>query len=293
MKFNVKKVTIIMVIIMIGSFMIAAGIFYSTGGTTIKTAGSQDIDERASFDAGKISAIKVNSISSNVTLKTSDKIDSNVIDVHFYGTAIVNLKSSKPALDAKIIGDELDIQLLYPVNLNIFGIYSNDTKIDITIPKNYSQSIKKLDIKTTDANVSINEFSVGEFNFNTVSGNLKTESFTSEKYMIKSTSGDVNMINYIGEVTAETISGDVYLAHQFQHDLEGGLNIRTISGNVSLKLPQNSEFYLNLNSISGILSNEFPVKLINSGKNNIEGTVTSEKYKVIVKTTSGNIGLFY
>ena len=94
MKFNVKKVTIIMVIIMIGSFMIAAGIFYSTGGTTVKTAGSQDIDERASFDAGKISAIKINSASSDITLKTSENMDSNVIEVHLYGTAIVNLKSS-------------------------------------------------------------------------------------------------------------------------------------------------------------------------------------------------------
>jgi DUF4097 and DUF4098 domain-containing protein YvlB len=292
MKSNIKKAVIVLVIIMFGSFAVATIIFYTTGGTSIVSTGKQDIDSSAVFDIGKISSISINSISSDISISTVNK-EGNEINVHFYGTATANLKSAIPKLNAKLIGDELNIQLVYPKNLTIFGIYSTDTKIDVSIPKNYKDTIKKIDIKTTDANALIKELSSEEFNFNSTSGDLKTELFTSNKYNITTTSGDVKITGFIGAATVNTISGDVYLEHDYQHDLEGDLNVKTISGNASLKLPKNSEFYLKLNSISGILSNNFPITLKSAGKTDMEGIVGSDKYKVIVETVSGDTSLFY
>ncbi|MBM3701664.1 MAG: DUF4097 domain-containing protein [Actinobacteria bacterium] len=299
MKFNVKKFVIWLAIIMFASFAIAAIVLVITGDFSIAR---EQIDESKTFDVQGVNEIYIDTVSTDINIIPTDKEE---IEVHFYGEVSTNIKRVIPSLVAYKSGDELCIEIVYPKTFFI-GFNIQRTNLDVYIPED---SIEVLKIATVSADTGVSDLKVDKFSLNAVSGDFKGESLFAGDLKIASISGDTSLKEYTGDIDANNVSGDVVLEDGSQNDnikivtISGevyieqedssNMNIRTISGGVEINLSEDAQFYLKATTTSGNIETRFPIKMISSGRRDLEGIVGSDEKEINVSTISGDIDVDY
>jgi len=299
MKPNIKKLVFWLAIIMAASFGIAAVVLVVTGNFSVT---SEQIDKTKSFNAGEIEEINIDIISTDINIITSEDED---IKVHFYGEVSTNVKKDIPELMAYKSGDKLHIEIIQPKTIFI-GVSIWRTNLDIYIPEDSVEDIK---INTVSADTNIEDLEVDGFIYSSVSGDFKAKSLFARDLKLGSTSGDLNIENYTGNIDIKVTSGDVALNYGKQNDSIGvitvsgdvyikqdqpsNMNIRTTSGEVDIVFSEDAQFYLKATTVSGGIETEFPIKIISSGRRDLEGIVGSNDMAIIISTTSGDININY
>ena len=299
MKFNVKKFVMWLAIIMFASFATAAIILAVTGNLSIAI---EQIDESKTFNAGEINEISIDIASTDINIIPTDEEE---IRVHFYGEVSTNRKSEIPSLVAYKSGDELRIEIIQPKTVFV-GISVWRTNLDVYIPED---SIKILKMETVSADTNVSGLEVDKFNFSTVSGDFKGELLFASDLRLNSTSGDISLKDYAGNIDISNVSGDVVLEGGSQNDNieivvtsgevyieqedSSNMNIGTISGGVEINLSEDARFYLKAKTVSGDIENRFPIKITSSGRRDLEGIVGSDEREITISTTSGDIDLCY
>lgn len=123
-----------------------------------------------------------------------------------------------------------------------------------------------------------------------------------------SISGDVSVDGAQGDVRAHTVSGDVKLQHlrassltanSVSGDVEaqldaltgrGDLAFRSVSGDVTLEVPHNFDADLQLSTVSGDLSSDFPVTLNGGfGRRRIDARIGNGGRRLDISTVSGDV----
>ena len=96
-------------------------------------------------------------------------------------------------------------------------------------------------------------------------------------------------MDFTGNLKADSVSGDINVSYRI---FDNNIDVKTISGEVKIDLPQNAEFYLKTNTVSGEVVARFPITIISFNKmNQLEGTVGTGDNRIIVDTVSGDIYL--
>lgn len=299
MKFNVKKFVMWLAIIMFASFATAGIILAVTGNLSIAV---EQIDESKTFNTDEISEIYIDMVSTDINIIPTDEDE---IRVHFYGEVSTNRKREIPSLVAYRSGDELHIEIIQPKTI-LIGISIWRTKLDIYIPED---SIEVLKADTISSDTSVNNLKVDEFDLGTVSGDFKGESLFASDLRLNSISGDISLKEYKGDIDINNISGDVVLEGGRQNDNievvtvsgdvyieqedSSNMNIRTISGGVEINLSEDAQFYLKATTVSGDIETRFSIKIISSGRRDLEGMVGNGEKEINVGTTSGDINIDY
>jgi len=125
-----------------------------------------------------------------------------------------------------------------------------------------------------------------------------------------SVSGDVDVNGAHGDVSASSVSGDVRLdhlhatavrAHSVSGDVDvriddltgrGDLSFKSVSGNITLDVPQNFAADLSMSTVSGDINSDFPITL---GGNNrmsrrrLEARIGAGGRRLDVSTVSGDL----
>lgn len=281
---NIQKMVIWLVVIAAISLTIATIAFFSTENYMINFRDRNDfegnsIDEVKTFSIDQLKEISIHSVSSDVSVFSTDEED---IKIYFYGKSALKSEKLLPKLITNLEGSKLKIEIKYPKVL----FYNANVVLDVYIPQDYRENII---IDTVSADVDINNLDINNFQCKTVSGDLRIESLGSENLTLKTTSGDVNIMNFTGNLKADLVSGDIDVGYKV---FDNNVDIKTISGKVTIDLPQNAEFYLKTNTVSGEVVNKFPITIISFNKmNQLEGTVRTGDNRIIVYTVSGNIYL--
>lgn len=284
---------------MFASFAIAAIVLVITGDFSIAR---EQIDESKTFDVQGVNEIYIDTVSTDINIIPTDKEE---IEVHFYGEVSTNIKRVIPSLVAYKSGDELCIEIVYPKTFFI-GFNIQRTNLDVYIPED---SIEVLKIATVSADTGVSDLKVDKFSLNAVSGDFKGESLFAGDLKIASISGDTSLKEYTGDIDANNVSGDVVLEDGSQNDnikivtISGevyieqedssNMNIRTISGGVEINLSEDAQFYLKATTTSGNIETRFPIKMISSGRRDLEGIVGSDEKEINVSTISGDIDVDY
>lgn len=281
---NIPKIVMWLVIIAIASLTIATIAFFSTE-NYIESFRNRNsfkgnlIDEVKTFGINQLKEIYIHSVSSDISLFSTDEED---IKIHFYGKSVYKSEKVLPKLITNIVGNKLKIEVEYP---KLF-FYSANVVLDICIPRDYRENII---INAVSANVDISNLSINNFQCKTVSGDLKIESLGSDNLTLKTTSGDVNIMDFTGNLKADSVSGDINVGYRV---FDNNIDVKTISGKVKIDLPQNAEFYLKTNTVSGKVIAKFPIAIISfNKKNQLEGTVGTGDNSIIIDTVSGDIYL--
>lgn len=281
---NIQKMVIWLVVIAAISLTIATIAFFSTENYMINFRDRNNfegnsIDEVKTFSIDQLKEISIHSVSSDVSVFSTDEED---IKIYFYGKSALKSEKLLPKLITNLEGSKLKIEIKYPKVL----FYNANVVLDVYIPQDYRENII---IDTVSADVDINNLDINNFQCKTVSGDLRIESLGSENLTLKTTSGNINILDILGNLKVDSVSGDINVEYRI---FDNNVDIKTISGKVTIDLPQDAGFYLKTNTVSGEVVNKFPITIISFNKmNQLEGTVRTGDNRIIVYTVSGNIYL--
>jgi len=288
---NIQKMVIWLVVIAVVSLTIATIAFFSTENYMVSFRDRNNfegnsIDEVKTFGIDQLKEIYIHSVSSDVSVFSTDEED---IKIHFYGRSALKSEKALPKLITNLEGSKLKIEIEYPKVLFYYPkelFYNANVVLDVYIPQDYTGNIN---IDAVSADVDISNLDINNFQCKTVSGDLRIESLGSDNLTLKTTSGNIDILDILGNLKVDSVSGNVNVGYKvFTQDID----IKTISGKVKIDLPQNAEFYLKTNTVSGEVVAKFPITIISFNKmNQLEGTVGTGDNRIIVDTVSGNIYL--
>ena len=279
---NIQKMIIWLVVIAVVSLTIATIAFFSTENYMVSFRDRNNfegnsIDEVKTFSIDQLKEIYIHSVSSDVNVFSTDEED---IKIHFYGRSALKSEKALPKLITNLEGSKLKIEIEYPKVV----FYNANVVLDVYIPQDYRENII---IDTVSADVDISNLDINNFQCKTVSGDLRIESLGSDNLALNTTSGYVNIIDFSGNLKADSVSGDINVGYRV---FDNNVDIKTISGKVNIDLPQNAEFYLKTNTVSGEVVARFPITIISFNKmNQLEGTVGIGDNRIIIDTVSGDI----
>lgn len=306
--FSTKKIVLILSGITIISFLLAGILFIFTDSSIFDSSRSgiftkKIINIEKVYDIDNLNDIFIETSSTDVNIIP---VDSDEIKIHLYGSAKASSEKSFPKLFTEIQGDKLTIEVR---SFNGFGFsfFSGDINLDIYIPKKYKNN---LDIDVSSADVIINDLEINNFNFDSSSGDLDLKSLKSNESIFKTSSGDIDLQSFksnestfktsSGKINAEDFSGDLECVSSsgkiyFEYEnFNNNVYIKSSSGDIKLKLPNDSEFHLKADTSSGDIVTDFPISIIGSIKDDyLEGTFGNGDNKINIKTSSGDIELFH
>ncbi len=281
---NIQKMVIWLVVIAIVSLTIAIIAFFSTENYMVGFRGRNNfegnsIDEVTTFNIYQLKEIYIHSVSSDISVFSTDEED---IKIHFYGRSALKSEKTLPKLITNLEGSKLKIEIEYPKVL--FSWAAADVLLDIYIPRDYRDNVT---IDAVSAEVDISNLDINNFQCKTVSGDLKIKSLGSDNLTLKTTSGNVNIMDFTGNLKVDSVSGDIDVRYRV---FDNNIDVKTISGKVEIGLPQNAEFYLKTNTVSGEVVAKFPITIISFNKmNQLEGTVGTGDNSIVIDTVSGDI----
>jgi len=279
---NIRKIVIWLVVIAVVSLIIATIAFFSTENYMVSFRDRNNfegnpIDEVNTFGIYQLKEIYIHSVSSDVSVFPTDEED---IRIYFYGRSALKSEKTFPKLITNLEGSKLKIEIKYPKLI----FYNADVVLDVYIPQNYTGNIN---IDAVSADVDISNLDINNFQCKTVSGDLKIKSLGSDNLTLNTTSGEVNIMDFTGNLKADSVSGDINVRCRV---FDNNIDVKTISGQVEIDLPQNAEFYLKTNTVSGEVVAKFPITIISFNKmNQLEGTVGTGDNSIIIDTVSGDI----
>ena len=122
----------------------------------------------------------------------------------------------------------------------------------------------------------------------TVSGSISTDG--ARDLHVSSTSGSIDFV-FAGQLLeARTVSGS--LTGTVDSVVPGGsLGLRSVSGSVELKAFDGLDAALDLHSVSGNISCDFPITVVEQKRNRLRGTIGQGSIPLEIGTTSGRISV--
>lgn len=239
--------------------------------------------------------------------------------------ATVDLKGSinasfSPELIVEQSGKSITIRS-HKRNLTSTNVYKNELIMTVSLPAGYSNNLKgstvsgvvnmngftlndlelsnvsgainlgKSNAKVTKMStvsgaLTANDIKSDQIDISTVSGKITIGDITSDAISVKSVSGAIDIFGKINTITARTTSGKVTTRIE---NLNGDIDITTISGAVELDIPENSDYRLNFSTVSGGFEPGSGLEIIKIKNNDVTAVKGNGTNSVKVSTTSGKL----
>lgn len=202
------------------------------------------------------------------------------------GTGSIDIASSLKLKNITLNSETGDIVSLKSIDSQGFEVKNSTGAISLENVNCKNGSVKL----TTGLIKCKNMFSKDYINFEASSGNMNLDSINCKAMLIDSSSGDVTFVNPKGDVSIKSLCGNTDLT--YSHYASNKITINSITGNVCLKLPDNSSFKLDTKTSTGDIKCNFQLKSISSNdKLSLCGTVGNGKSPIVLSTSSGNISI--
>lgn len=264
---------------------------------------TQNINETKTQSLNNIDNIDINLVSGNILVIP---YEGNELKATIKGSVKGNWENDLPRLQLNTSGNTLTVKFDRASGiLNSLKIV-NSLQLELYIPSNFNNNIniksvsadiqvsnldaKIVSIYSTSGDVKLDTISCNTFKFNSISGDLTANNLTSASNVFKTTSGDIDVKSIKGDLTFESISGDM---NSIYKEFSNNINIKSTSGDIRLSLPSNSNFYADCFSTSGAISVAFPITVSETSKKNVSGLVgdSTTKNKINISTISGEINI--
>ena len=237
---------------------------------------SQEITER--FE-GSFDELEIRNVSGPILVEGWNQ---DYVQVHYIKQARAARYLEEFEIEIEPRGSRLSIRPIYrKIPRSPFGSVSFDVKVP--------SSIKKIRANNISGNINIQNMGAGvEQTLETVSGQIDTE--RSGNLRAKTISGAIHFASSGRTLDINSVSGRIQ-GEILGLDPGGSVEINTISGAVQLEIFSGFDADLRLQSVSGSVSCEFPVQIVEQKRNKLEGTVGDGTVPFEVETVSGRISL--
>lgn len=229
-----------------------------------------------------------------------------VVDIMQKGNKIL-LESSKPAKKGlswlfKFVNiGQRSAEISIPIG------FEGDLKIttssgDIVIEE--PLQLTRLSITTVSGEIRLKEVEAPSQIQSTL-GDIAVEKLVGEKHIIKNTSGKIVIDELQGKYEVSSVSGDVAVENVIGYgktsttsgevmvekiELQGDLEVKTVSGEVYIAFTPKSSAKVNMNSKSGEILGGIPISYDNSRRNSATAELgTNMLHRVKIETLSGEI----
>lgn len=299
MNLNIKNIVLILIAVMLASFLMAGLL----GATTSPFWGwtnpaVEPIDETREFSADTIKEIDIETISSDINFILVE--DTDTIRIHLYGDVTPDIL---PAEFARQSGNRLSVTVRPRSGINVNTRFK--LTLDMYVPAGYVETLRTdtvsadlyvstldintLDFKTVSGDLKADNLELASLGFKSVSGDLRARTFTATRADLRTTSGNVEISGFTGNIEAKSVSGDLSVEYR---EFANNLSFDTTSGKTKLTLPQDAEFSIRLDTVSGKVDSEFPLMVTSSSGRNFVGAVGDSDNRMQVKSVSGNVNIF-
>ena len=213
----------------------------------LKLNGVNQTGSVGSADPAAIREIKIEWIAGSVTIEPGDGQEITFLES---GTA-----TGKYEMVWKQSGDELVIQYSKDSSTAGFGLHFGDGSKDLTITVPRGWVCDSLELDTASTDLTVRNMIIREMEIDSASGTAKFENCTVSSLDVDTASGDVTFTGSLNELDFEAASAS------FTGVLENvpdQVKMDSMSGDLTLTLPEDAGFTVSLDAMSSDFSSDFP-----------------------------------
>lgn len=205
----------------------------------------------------EVDSIQVNWTAGNVKVVPNDGNSSDADMVTFTEDSNTQLEEDYE-MRYKVEDGVLKI-MFAKSNVKFSGIFKSLNK-DLTIQLPADMTLSDVTIDTVSANIHIEDIQASsQFDLATVSGNIDGVGMTADNIDAETVSGEISWTDgSFKTVDAESVSGDIKASFA---TMPSDIKVETVSGSMTLGLPENEGFKVDYDKVSGDFDCEFNVKL--------------------------------
>ena len=222
-----------------------------------------------------IREIKIEWISGSVTIEPGD-----VQEITFLESGN---GTDKYEMVWKQSGDELVIQYSKDSSIAGFGLHFGDDSKDLTVTVPRGWVCDSLELDTASTDLTVRDMIIREMEIDSASGTAKFEICTVSSLDVDTASGDVTFSGSLNELDFEAASAS------FTGVLENVPNLikmDSMSGDLTLTLPEGAGFTVSLDAMSSDFSSDFPT--VKKNKSYVCG---DGHCKIEVSAMSGDVSI--
>ena len=241
----------------------------------LKLNGVNQTGSVGSADPAAIREIKIEWISGSVTIEPGD-----VQEITFLESGN---GTDKYEMVWKQSGDELVIQYSKDSSIAGFGLHFGDGSKDLTVTVPRGWVCDSLELDTASTDLTVHDMIIREMEIDSASGTAKFENCTVSSLDVDTASGDVTFSGSLNELDFEAASAS------FTGVLENVPNLikmDSMSGGLTLTLPEDAGFTVSLDAMSSDFSSDFPT--VKKNKSYVCG---DGHCKIEVSAMSGDVSI--
>lgn len=241
----------------------------------LKLNGVNQTGSVGSADPAAIREIKIEWISGSVTVEPGD-----VQEITFLESGN---GTDKYEMVWKQSGDELVIQYSKDSSIAGFGLHFGDGSKDLTVTVPRGWVCDSLELDTASTDLTVRDMIIREMEIDSASGTAKFENCTVSSLDVDTASGDVTFSGSLNELDFEAASAS------FTGVLENvpdQVNMDSMSGDLTLTLPEGAGFTVSLDAMSSDFSSDFPT--VKKNKSYVCG---DGHCKIEVSAMSGDVSI--
>ena len=241
----------------------------------LKLNGVNQTGSVGSADPAAIREIKIEWISGFVTVEPGD-----VQEITFLESGN---GTDKYEMVWKQSGDELVIQYSKDSSIAGFGLHFGDGSKDLTVTVPRGWVCDSLELDTASTDLTVRDMIIREMEIDSASGTAKFENCTVSSLDVDTASGDVTFTGSLSELDFEAASAS------FTGVLENvpdKVKMDSMSGDLTLTLPEDAGFTVSLDAMSSDFSSDFPT--VKKNKSYVCG---DGHCKIEVSAMSGDVSI--
>ena len=241
----------------------------------LKLNGVNQTGSVGSTDPAAIREIKIEWISGSVTVEPGD-----VQEITFLESGN---GTDKYEMVWKQSGDELVIQYSKDSSIAGFGLHFGDGSKDLTVTVPRGWVCDSLELDTASTDLTVRDMIIREMEIDSASGTAKFENCTVSSLDVDTASGDVTFSGSLNELDFEAASAS------FTGVLENvpdKVKMDSMSGGLTLTLPEDAGFTVSLDAMSSDFSSDFPT--VKKNKSYVCG---DGHCKIDVSAMSGDVSI--
>ena len=241
----------------------------------LKLNGVNQTGSVGSTDPAAIREIKIEWISGSVTVEPGD-----VQEITFLESGN---GTDKYEMVWKQSGDELVIQYSKGSSTAGFGLHFGDGSKDLTVTVPRGWVCDSLELDTASADLTVRDMIIREMEIDSASGTAKFENCAVSSLDVDTASGDVTFSGSLNELDFEAASASFTGVLK---NVPDKVKMDSMSGGLTLTLPEDAGFTVSLDAMSSDFSSDFPT--VKKNKSYVCG---DGHCKIDVSAMSGDVSI--
>ncbi|PJI07778.1 MULTISPECIES: DUF4097 family beta strand repeat-containing protein [Clostridium] len=299
MKFNIKKIVIGLLGIMLICYGIGAAIFSYDYKNIRLNKSNYNYNTSKTLDVNGIKTIYVDTSDSSMSVASGDETNAKV-DVK----GIVTTNSyNRPKLNCYKKGDTLYIEFKRKHSFMIGWYNSSQVKMNITIPKIYNNnmevyssagdvSLRNLKLDDLYSKLSAGNLDMGNLNLKSLTcknsaGRITGDNIICNTSSVDSSAGNIGLTNFSGDIKSRNSAGKTSVQY---NKFNNNVDLKNSAGNIYLTLPKESKFNIDASVSAGDINCSFPITVNGTRhENSVIGRVGESNNTIKIRNSAGNV----